>query len=144
MVASYQVCQALKLLTNAQAEIQAGLLQIDPWHNDSDQIEVLRNPNCPTCGKHDYQLLGKTSTITASSLCGRVEYQVIPASKGELDLAAMARALRSQGDILLSPFILSFTSNKLRFKLFADGRMMLKGANSPEQALAIYSEYVGL
>jgi hypothetical protein len=46
--------------------------------------------------------------------------------------------------VLVSPFILTFDNGTLRFKLFADGRMMLKGASGEAAALQVYSEYIGL
>jgi adenylyltransferase/sulfurtransferase len=143
-VASIQATEAIKLLLGRTDNRLPGLLSIDAWNCSFDVIEVQRDATCPVCGQHQYEQLGHDSGATSSALCGRDEYQVLPAAPADLDLSAWAQRLRSQGDVLVSPYILTFSDTKVRFKLFADGRMMLKGAQSADQALAIYSEYLGL
>jgi adenylyltransferase/sulfurtransferase len=175
IVASLQATEALKLLLGADEVRAPGLIDVDLWHSEAEVLAFKRNPDCPTCAHHTYQLLGVPSGAISTALCGRDEYQVIPASiaggddgvssgprprlapndgvgdggdspeqKPALDLAQLAARLRSQGDVLVSPHILTFDNGTLRFKLFADGRMMLKGAPDEAAALSIYSEYVGL
>jgi adenylyltransferase/sulfurtransferase len=153
IVASLQATEAIKLLLGADDARASGLIDIDLWHTAAEVVAFERDPNCPTCAHHAYELLGVSSGATSTALCGRDEYQVIPAhasGQGDgsfvspaLDLAQLATRLRSQGDVLLSPYLLTFDNGTLRFKLFADGRMMLKGAADDAAALSIYSEYVG-
>jgi adenylyltransferase/sulfurtransferase len=184
LVASLQVTEALKLLLGASDECAPGLIDLDLWRVEAAVVPFERNLDCPTCAHHAYELLGKASTTSAVALCGRDEYQVLPAhaahaahgvldsaqpapgstqdaldsaqpapgptqpalnlAQPALDLAHLAQRLRSQGDVLVSPHILTFDDGVLRFKLFVDGRMMLKGVPDEAAALRVYSEYVGL
>jgi len=163
-VAAYQATVAIQLLSADSPELAATdghstlrpydsrsagsvaleLQMFDVWPWGCEQVQVGKDPDCPVCGRHEYELLGRQSGAASTSLCGRDEFQVLPVGKPVLDLEAIAQRLRHQGDVLLSPFILSFQRDGLRFKLFSDGRAMIKGAVSEEQALSIYTEYVGL
>jgi adenylyltransferase/sulfurtransferase len=159
IVASLQATEAIKLLLGASDVRAPGLIDVDLWHTEAEVVTFERDPDCPTCAHHAYELLGAASGATSTALCGRDEYQVIPAHGAggrqekrppvsrppvQLDLAQLADRLRTQGDVLLSPYLLTFDNGTLRFKLFADGRMMLKGAADEAAALSVYSEYVGL
>jgi adenylyltransferase/sulfurtransferase len=120
-----------------------GLLQVDPWYGEFEHIHLARDPECPTCALHRYTRLGARPGLAAAALCGRDEYQVIPAGQQQLDLPALAQRLRGQGEVRVNPYTLSFDDGSLRFRLFADGRMMLKGAKDEAAALQTYSEYLG-
>ncbi|MDR2196453.1 MAG: ThiF family adenylyltransferase [Coriobacteriales bacterium] len=156
LVASLQTTEALKLILGAQAERASGLIDIDLWHAEGTLVPFERKPDCPTCGRHSYELLNTDRGSNSTALCGRDEYQVVPArgkaqsgvpgekADASCDLARLAERLRSEGDVLLSPYLLTFDNGTLRFKLFADGRMMLKGVPDEAAALSVYAEYVGL
>jgi adenylyltransferase/sulfurtransferase len=119
------------------------LTGIDLKNGDFEHIEILRDPDCPTCGKHTYELLGKPLGQRTSTLCGRDEFQVNPGLAEPLDLLALAESLRALGSVTVSPVILSFDNGSLYFKLFADGRAMIKGVPDEAAALSVYAEYVG-
>jgi hypothetical protein len=172
LVASLQVSEALKLLVGEDPDdggesVEGGsLIDLDLWRLEAAVVPFERDLDCPTCAHHAYELLNTAGGTRSTALCGRDEYQIIPArpltqssAKAEeadddavpdasplsptLNLEQLAQRLRSQGDVLLSPHLLSFSNSSLRFKLFADGRMMLKGAANDDAALSIYAEYVG-
>jgi adenylyltransferase/sulfurtransferase len=144
IVASIQVTEGLKLLLGTPTSLMPRLLLFDAWNNEFEYIEAHQEPSCPTCGRHEYEYLGTHRGTTSISLCGRDEFQVLPAQKKQLDLSALAARLRAHGDVLLSPCVLTFDNTAIRFRLFEDGRMMLKGASSEDSALSLYAEFIGL
>jgi len=56
VVASIESAEALKILIGSP-EVRKSLFQIDVWNNCSSYIEVERNPDCPVCGRHEYEAL---------------------------------------------------------------------------------------
>jgi adenylyltransferase/sulfurtransferase len=152
-VATVQVVEALKLIlgigsqaqqTNAFGENTAAYISMDVLAHDNDAIIVAKDPNCLTCAKEQYQYYGQPVQTLSTDLCGRDEFQVRPANKQQVDLPEVANKLRALGAVTLSPFLLSFDNGELRFKLFADGRAMIKGVSTAEAALSIYADYIGL
>jgi adenylyltransferase/sulfurtransferase len=143
LVASLQVTAALKLIIGEPPE--AGrYLSVDVWDRAVEEVAIEQDPECPCCVLESYEFLGKAPTTLSTDLCGRDEYQVLPSEKRELDLVQVGERLRRQGAVTVSPWILTFDNGTIRFKLFADGRAMLKGAKSSDAALSLYSDYIGL
>jgi adenylyltransferase/sulfurtransferase len=143
ILASYQVTAALKLIVGEPAQ-PGRYLTIDAWDATLDELTIEPDPDCPCCVLEKYELLNRPLTTLSTDLCGRDEYQVLPAEKQELDLTLLGERLRTQGAVTVSPFILTFDNGSIRFKLFTDGRAMIKGAKSSDAALSLYAEYIGL
>jgi adenylyltransferase/sulfurtransferase len=166
-LASLQVAAALRLIVG-DAPTAGTYVTMDVWSPSLDVVELQRDPQCPCCAREEYELLegatgapdaredaaeGVRRSAQSVELCGRDEYQVLPAGAGApaaatpapaVDLVALGQRLRTQGAVTISPFILTFDNGKLRIKLFADGRAMIKGAKSAQAALSLYAEYIGL
>jgi adenylyltransferase/sulfurtransferase len=142
-VAALQATTALKIITGEPAP-HGKYISLDVWEMSLDEVAVERNPDCSCCAKGNYEFLNQPQVATSTELCGRDEYQVRPATKQDLDLAQIGERLRVQGAVTVSPFILTFDNGFVRIKLFKDGRAMLKGAKTPEAALSLYSDYIGL
>ncbi|GHU10172.1 molybdopterin biosynthesis protein MoeB [Betaproteobacteria bacterium] len=143
MVANLQVVEALKYILDI-GKGSGSYVSLDILNHEIDAITVEKDPECKTCSLEQYEFLGKPASTLATELCGRDEFQVSILGKHCIDLQVAANKLRERGSVTVSPFLLSFTRENLRFKLFADGRAMIKGAATPEAALQIYSDYVGL
>ena len=56
VVASIAAGEALKLLAGF-GELNDGLLNYDLLDNSLDRFEILRRPDCPTCGERDFEFL---------------------------------------------------------------------------------------
>jgi adenylyltransferase/sulfurtransferase len=142
-VATLQVTEALKLILGIEAG-EDGYICVDILSHAIDSIAVAREPECKTCALEQYEFYGKPPQSLSTELCGRDEFQVRPKVDQQVDLSAVAARLRPLGKVTLSPFLLSFDNGSLRFKLFADGRAMIKGATTADAALSVYADYVGL
>lgn len=69
IIGSYQAAEALKLLSGA--ENSPYLEQIDVWHHSSLQMDISngRNPDCPTCGRQQYEFLDRSSGNPDFTVC---------------------------------------------------------------------------
>ncbi|MDR0877371.1 MAG: ThiF family adenylyltransferase [Treponema sp.] len=143
IVASIEAAEAVKILSGSQA-VSKKYRAIDLWENTFDAVEVHKNPDCPVCGKGQYEFLGKSRGAYTTSLCGRDAIQVVPEKPAEIDFAAFAAALEKTGAVKCSPFMLSFDDGKTAFNLLKDGRAIIKNVKDEKQAKAVYAEYVGL
>ena len=52
VMASFQVTEALKILTGA-AEVRKDLLYIDIWNNITESMKLVKDPGCPVCSAHN-------------------------------------------------------------------------------------------
>jgi adenylyltransferase/sulfurtransferase len=143
IIASLQVTAALKLIVGQPAD-PGRYLTLDVWDMTLDEITIEPDPACTCCALENYEFYGKPLTALSTELCGRDEYQVLPSEKQEVNLVQLGAHLRDQGAVTVSDFILTFDNGDIRFKLFTDGRAMIKGAQSSDAALSLYSEYIGL
>ncbi|HJV46266.1 MAG TPA: ThiF family adenylyltransferase, partial [Bacillota bacterium] len=75
IIASYQATEALKLLVDADDDINTNLEQFDIWANQHVQLNIStgKNANCPACGLGHYEFLDPENELTEdyTSLCGR-------------------------------------------------------------------------
>ena len=56
VIASIESAEALKILIGSP-EVRRNLFQIDVWNNGSGYISLEKNPDCPVCGRHVYDIL---------------------------------------------------------------------------------------
>ena len=52
LVASIQCTEALKILLGSET-VRKGLLILDPWECEAEELPVAKNPVCPVCGRAD-------------------------------------------------------------------------------------------
>jgi adenylyltransferase/sulfurtransferase len=142
IVSSYQTSQVLRLLVGATPS--AKILQFDVW-NDSYRTVSVRGPldSCSCCGKRDFSFLEGRRKSLVTELCGRGAVQLSPRKPGEIDLAALARRLRSTMDVSSNDYLLKATVGKYEIVLFRDGRAIIKGTDEPAEARTVFSKYVG-
>lgn len=55
-IASIESTEAIKILLQSP-KVRKNLFWIDLWNNRSDYIDIEKNPDCPVCGHHNYQVL---------------------------------------------------------------------------------------
>ena len=143
IVGCLESAETLKFLVGSEA-INRGMRLVDVWHCATETIEILKDPECPTCGKHRYEYLDAAAGTFATSLCGKGAFQVVPANTRKVDFITLAARLQGSGQVALNPFLLRFSSDKLKITVFSDGRAIIKGATSADAAKSIYAEYIGL
>lgn len=145
MAASFQAAEALKILSgNAQA-VAKGLFCSNQWTGDFELIPFAKPlPDCPVCSQRRYEYLDGLSGVRAVVLCGRNAVQVTPSETMSVDLRSMSARLKRAGAVRCGEFLLKFSAGEIEIALFGDGRAIVKGARSLEQARALYARYIGL
>ena len=142
LVASLQVTEGIKILTGSDA-VRKDLLYIELWENEFCTIPLEKNPDCPVCGRHHYHYLGHEAGTQAVSVCGKNAFQIVPAGIRTPDFMLLKEHLESMGTVALKPWYLEFDSAEASFRLFKDGRAIIRNAGSEGRAKSIYSEYIG-
>ncbi|MBB6454036.1 adenylyltransferase/sulfurtransferase [Salirhabdus euzebyi] len=144
MVAAHQTTEALKLLVEDQKALRSQLVTFDLWHNHYQTINVKRakRADCPTCGENPtYPNLSYESQTKVAVLCGRDTVQI--RADREFSLDDLAARLQHVGDIKRNPFLLSIEYKSFRLVFFRDGRTLIHGTSSIEQAKSVYYQLVG-
>ena len=147
IIASFQVAEAIKILTGDYASVTKNLLEIDVWETKLRQIDIsdLKNiNNCPTCKLHNYDFLEAEAGIMTTFLCGKNATQVISRSTGNIDLRKLEQRLGSIADVSCNAFMLKFRVNDHSFTVFTDGRAIITGTADSSTAKGLYSKYLGM
>lgn len=143
IIASVQSTEALKILIGAP-QVSSELLIVDLWDNFFRTMQIPKRADCPTCARHEYEYYGKPRGARATSLCGRDSVQVTPDGDSRQDFADLARRLQKLGQVKYTPYLLDFDNGSIGFKLFPDGRAIIRNVDDEKRAKSIYSEYIGL
>jgi len=147
IIASFQVAEAIKILTGDYAAVNKNILEIDVWETELRQIDIseLKDiSNCPTCKLHNYEFLDAESGIMTTFLCGKNAVQVIHRNSGSIDLRQLELRLRSIADVSFNDFMLKFKVKNHTFTVFPDGRAIITGTADLSIAKGLYSKYLGM
>lgn len=140
IIGSYEASEALKILIGSDA-VSGNLMALDIWDNSADFVEVKTDPDCPVCGRHEYEQLERRQKSYTASLCGHDAFQVTPGEEG-FDYESCLRRLEGKGDLKKSRFYATFENDEVSFKLFPDGRAIINGAVSGDAARDVYMRYI--
>ncbi|HEX9076371.1 MAG TPA: thiazole biosynthesis adenylyltransferase ThiF, partial [Anaerolineae bacterium] len=104
-----------------------------------------RRPDCPTCGKGEYDYLeGERSGAATAYLCGRDAVQVNPGRGHTVSLLALAERLRPVGQVSVNDYLVKFTIDSYELTIFPDARAIVKGTDDAVVARSLYAKYVGI
>lgn len=146
-VVSYQVTEAMKLLTGNRAQISGKLIAFDLWKNEHMEMEIekLKKPDCSSCSENrSYAHLSYGNQMKTTVMCGRDTVQIRP-QHGIANLSEVAENLRSNKNLQLSwnPYLLSIQDENFRIVLFKDGRALIHGTMDEMEAKNVYYRYMG-
>ncbi|MEK7699839.1 MAG: ThiF family adenylyltransferase [Planctomycetota bacterium] len=147
VIASIQVAEALKILTNSLDALNTGLLMLDLWQNKMTRVGVKgisENTDCITCKRHTYEFLSRDKTSMSTILCGRGSVQILHPNGTKLDLAKLAERLKIVGGVTYNSFLLRLKLEKYELAVFPDGRSIISGTNDPSIAKGLYAKYIGM
>lgn len=162
IVASLQALEALKLLAGRRDAVVRKLVKVDAWEGRVVPIHVGESghPDCPCCGQRRFEYLSGQRASVTTTLCGRNAVQVRPGTErsddrvranfddvasGTMDLVRMGDKLLRAGCALLcrNAFLLRARVEDCELTLFAEGRAVIRGTDSPERARSLYARYIG-
>lgn len=136
-IASLQVTEALKILTNQEPTKE--LIAYDIWMHSFEKIKVKKKKECLCCEKKQFTFLEGKKETSAIKLCGQGRIQI----RGKMpNMQELEKRLQKIGKVTKSEYGIYFVSNDADFFLFPDGRCLVK-ATTKEEAKAIYAKFVG-
>ena len=149
IVASWQALEALKILSDRLEDVCRQLISIDAWAGRAVHINTIRansGRGCVCCGDRRFEYLEGAIGGGATMLCGRDAVQVQPpTSNVKIDFARVAERIAS---VAAAPprhtaHMLTVQIGEHTITLFPDGRAIIKGAATPEEARTLYAKYIG-
>ncbi len=143
-IASYQVSEALKILTGQIEKLHGSLLQFDLWQNTFTRLKLHeRTKDCPACEQGRYDFLNARSGQFVTTLCGRNAVQISPSANAQIDFAKLAEQLRDAGEVSYNRFLLKLKTGEHEITVFPDARSIIKGTDDPNVARSLYARYIG-
>lgn len=151
MIASFQVSEALKILTGRFDQVSRTLLNVDLWTNDIQTLDVAgvrERADCACCTHRRFEYLDGAAGSGATTLCGRNAVQLRHRQpSGHLDLATIAARLGTRAEVRINEFLLRAAvddaGTNYEITLFRDGRAIVKGTDRPELARSLYARFIG-
>jgi molybdopterin-synthase adenylyltransferase len=144
-IASFQVTEALKILTGQTAKLHGKLLQFELWNHRTAQLNLgAPDPNCPACARRQFEFLTPHAGQFVMSLCGRNAVQIFPANKTiTMDFASLAEMLSNSGEVSYNRYLLKFAADGYEMTIFPDARSIIKGTDDLAVARSLYAKYIG-
>ncbi len=146
VIASWQACEAMKILTGHREAISRHLTIIDLWECRIRQVglEALKQSNaCDACTGRAYPWLDGSRGSHSAVLCGRNAVQLNPPGRRQLNLKSMQQQLQGLGEVVCNPYLLRFKTGDIQMTLFPDGRAIFNGTEQIAVAKTLYARYVG-
>lgn len=142
LIASVQSAEALKILTGSDP--RQSLLRIDVWAGEFLELSLSRRPECPACGRGEYDYLTGSRTSYTTVLCGRNAVQIVPPQEQEVSLKEVQERLARVGTTSFNGFLLTFQAEDRELTLFPTGRAVIRGTTDEAEARTFYAKYIGL
>jgi adenylyltransferase/sulfurtransferase len=141
-VASFQVADALKILSGRIDAVEPRLLTLDVWRGSPRSVATAGpDPECRVCAHRRFLLLEAAGARPSTVLCGRDAIQV--RGDSPIDIEVLATRLSPLGEIRTNEYALRFITPPYEMTIFADGRAIIKGADDPAKARSLYSRFLG-
>lgn len=137
--------EAIKILLQSE-KISREMVWMDVWENTYERIMLPRQPDCPTCGLHQYEFLDTLAGKNSTSLCGRNAVQVRAGTRHNerIDFASLAARLQPLGSVNYNDYLLRSTIDGYEITVFPDGRAIIKGTDDEQLARSLYARYIGM
>ena len=150
-VVSWQVVEAIKIITGQFDKLHRALLQFDLWENRQTRLRLDGFDTsfpCPTCAEGRFDFLEVKSGQMVTSLCGRQLIQISPPTdlqpaKNLIDLPKLASQLRNAGEVSYNGYLLKFRTGEYEMTVFPDARCLIRGTDDPKVARSLYARYLG-
>ena len=148
MTAGWQAIEAIKILTGQLDAVERRLLRFDAWRGGVDWFDMqpaLQAGDCPCCAQRRFEFLAGKLGSRAAVLCGRDAVQVAPPPGGRVQFDQIADRVRAVAaePPAFNRFLMRFRVGNNEITLFADGRAIIKGTSSLDEARTIYAKYIG-
>lgn len=144
-ISAVQVSEAIKLIVADREAMHGSLMQFDVWQNDWRKIKLAKpNPDCPACGRREFDFLDADTQEFSAVLCGRDAVQISPPKPTSIDLNSFGEKLAHLPDVKQNEYLVRFTADAHEVTVFRDGRAIVKGTDDISIARSLYARYVGV
>lgn len=146
VIASYQACEAMKILSGNLDAINRSLGVFEMWDNRVRQVglDALRDAqSCPACHAREFPWLEGKRGGQSSVLCGRNAVQLSFPEGDDVDLQQLAEKLSSHGTVTKNPFLLRCQLDHYQITVFPDGRAIIGGTDDEAEARTVHARYIG-
>ncbi len=146
VIASFQACEALKILSGNLAAINPTLSVFEMWENRVRQIKLdslLEAQDCPCCVGRVHPWLAGERGGQSAVLCGRNAVQLSFPERGDVSLPLLAEKLSQVGQVTQNPYLLRLEVDGYRLTVFRDGRVIVGGTDDVAEAKSVHARYVG-
>lgn len=143
VIASIQVTEVLKYLTDNREALTKELLTMDIWQNYTYGMKLVKTrTDCPACQTREFPALTKRVNSSETTMCGRNTVQIHRLK--EIDLTIWEERLSKIAQVKRTPFLLKARIKEdIAFVLFKDGRVLIQGTDKVEEARSLYDKYIG-
>jgi len=108
-------------------------------------LRVERRPDCPACGRGEYDFLGGRYNPDVGVVCGGCAFEVFPRYRGKILLSEIGARLAHKYKVSMGDKVLSVIVNAgVSAVLMEDGRALVYGPASAQEAETIYRRVFGL
>ncbi len=144
MITSVSAAEAMKLIVG-HGDLNPGLIHMDVWTHEYESFGgLMRRPDCPVCGQHEFAFLDATAGATTTSLCGRDAVQVSVAGGQAIDLPRLFDQLEPvTAKVQYNDYLLKAQIDGYEFTVFPDNRAIIKGTDNVDLAKGLYARYIG-
>jgi len=127
--------EAMKFLLGHKSRLEGSLMTVDLAGPDFIISKLSKRADCNECGelrktKENERDHGDLVTI----LCGETSATIIPASPMTLNLEIISQRLGAEKILALSANVLVFQDDGVEVSLFKNGRLIINGVKSEEDA----------
>jgi molybdopterin/thiamine biosynthesis adenylyltransferase len=142
IIGGWAAMEGLKILSGRPP--QADLARFDFWR-DERQFLTPPSTRCRWCRDKVTEFLGSRWSVKASALCGLDGVQIRVNPPGSLDFNLLKPVLENRTGSTWKATELAMVGQERdwRITLFRDGRALIHGAVTPEQARSWYTEVIG-
>ncbi len=143
-IASFQVTEALKILSGRKDAVERRLCKLDLWKREIQHLDVRGLPEaaCSGCRQKDFPYLQGRGT-QAVSLCGRNAFQIHPERPVQMDFRKLASVLQAAGKVRFNEYLLTLHAAPYDITVFPAGRAIIRGVRDAGQAKSLYVRYIG-
>ncbi|MHA1927177.1 MAG: HesA/MoeB/ThiF family protein [Candidatus Thorarchaeota archaeon] len=142
VVAAIEVQEALMIATKQRPNLFGRLMHIDMKSLSFDSFEINPVDNCLICSDISTQTHMQSSPATVSQLCSG-NFRISSSRKSKLDLTKITEALQKEYNVEQKTTFLVVTNEQgLKATIMSKGSAIIKGMDTPEEALSVYHELV--
>lgn len=140
IIGSIEAMEAIKLIAGIENGLKGKLLVCDFKTMEFHKINISKRENCPVC-KQKTEIEITQPKITW--LCGRNTINVNPIKTMKINIKEIREKLSKRYQIKISTEIMiAIKYDEKDVSIFKNGRMIIKGVKSEEEAIEIYNKLI--